>query len=199
MRQVREREVRGMQLGANHSEPLSLYFHSLDASLGRLLFLELRGCFIHGALHRPPCRIHPGLHVLPRRFTSRAYFLQFLVRGVAVGAHCLELLLVFGTRVGTHLVASRSQLIDLSIPLLDLRFHRREVFVLLAHDEAPLLVRPKRGGTAATEKGSFNAVSIMASEDLPSMRRQPIRGSRKSPANMPRVSGTDSKAGLLPY
>ena len=25
-----------LQLGANHSQPLSLYFHSLDASLGRL-------------------------------------------------------------------------------------------------------------------------------------------------------------------
>jgi hypothetical protein len=80
--------------------------------------------------------------------------LQFLVRGVAVGAHSLELFLVFGTRVGTHLVASRSQLIDLSIPFLDLRFHRREVFVFLAHDEAPLLGRRKRGGTAATDNAS---------------------------------------------
>jgi len=80
------------------------------------LLLELGGCFIQRVLHRRPCRVHSSLHVLPRRFTSRAYFLQFLVRGVAIGAHCLELLVVFGTRVGTHLIASGSQLTDLSIP-----------------------------------------------------------------------------------
>jgi hypothetical protein len=105
------------------------------------LLLELRGCFIQGGLHRRPCRVHPGLHVLPRRFTGRAHFLQFLVRGVAIGAHCLELLVVFVPRVGAHLGARGSQLIDLSIPFLDLLFHHCEVFILLAHGETPLSAR----------------------------------------------------------
>src|ERR1700682_6004913 len=111
------------------------------------LLLELRRCLIQGVLHRRPCRVRPGLHVLPRRFASRAYFLQFLVRGVAASAHCLELLVIFGPRVGTHLGAFGFQSIDLSIPFPDLRFHHREVFIFLAHGETPLLGSRHRADT----------------------------------------------------
>src|SRR5260370_14415182 len=92
------------------------------------------------------------------------------MRGVAVGAHCLELLVVFGTRVDTHLVASGSQLIDLSIPFLDLRFHRREVFIFLAHGETPLLVCRQRAGTDRNGEDRSTAVSITLSGNLPSMQ-----------------------------
>src|SRR5438105_10297357 len=102
-------------------------------SVGYSLFLELRGCFIQGVLHRRPCRVHPGLHVLPCRFASRAHFVQLLVRGVAARAHGLELFVEFGTCLGAGLIAFCSQLIDVGIPFLDLRFHHREVFIFLAH------------------------------------------------------------------
>src|ERR1700694_2835160 len=110
------------------------------------------------------------LHVLPRRFTSRAYFLQFLVRGVAAGAHCLELLVVFDPRVGAHLGAFGSQLIDLSIPFPDLRFHHRKVFIFLAHGETPFQMTSNSPAAPMPPPMHMGATTNFATRRLASMR-----------------------------
>src|SRR5439155_3802783 len=47
----------------------------------------------------------------------------------------------------------RSQLIDLGIPFLDLRFHHRKVLIFLAHGETPI-VRPTRNRSPVRKEWS---------------------------------------------
>src|SRR5207302_7597902 len=138
------------------------------------LLRELRRCLLQGVFHRRPCRVRPGPHVLPRRFTGRAQFLQFLLRGVAAGTHCLELLLVLSPRVGAHLGAFGSQAIDLSVPFPDLRFHHRKVFIFFAHGETPFQMTSNSPAAPIPPPMHMVATTSLAPRRLPSIKAWPV-------------------------